>query len=141
MKKLPLFALLALALFCVLPLAAQEPIPKNEEAELYPVNIMIEKVAPDTKGYVVVYRPGSGQLGTAFIPYEWFQGETIKASLMLVDHGRLKYSMTLFYKGGEFHSVRLYLPKDYTNPIWAKLAPNVNYDKNFEGVEKLDIKF
>jgi hypothetical protein len=138
MKKLFLFVVLAV--LCLAPLAAQQA-PKYNESELYYVNIPIEKVYPYNKGYAVVYRSGVNQLGTVYIPHSWFRHDLHKAELLKLGPGKRKPSMSIFYKEGEFHAVRLYVARHGSDSTWGIIGSNINIDDRFEGVETLDIKF
>jgi hypothetical protein len=125
---------------CALPVPAQN-IPKESLSDLYCINIPIEKVFPTRQGYVVVYRRGLNAVGTVYIPYTWFKAENKKGQLGLLGDGPTQPSMSVFYKEGSFHSVKLYLAKRTSHQTWGSLPTNVNLDDRFEGVEELNIQY
>jgi hypothetical protein len=144
MKKWLLLALAALAVFGVIaPLTAQSVrIAPENESELFYHNVPIEKVYVYKKGYVVQYRSGVNKLGTCYIPYEWFRyGDDKKAELVQIGYGKTWPCMSVFYKKGEFHSVRLYVSKAPSHQTWGNLPAYTDLDSFFDGVEKLDIKY
>jgi hypothetical protein len=141
MKKLPVIALLGLTALCALPVAAQHKIAPQNESELYCTNIPIQKVYPYKKGYVVVYRSGANNTGTVYIPFEWFRRDVLKAELVQIGYGKTWPCMSVFYKDGAFHSVRLYVSRYNSHESWGNIPSNVNIDDRFEGVETLDIKY
>jgi hypothetical protein len=130
-----------LALGTLLPIAAQEAAPRQEQSDRYCVNVAIEKVYPYSKGYAVIYRSGSNNVNTVYIPREWFSFATHKAELHQLDYGRLRPSMSVYYKAGEFHLVKLYVSKYNADPTWGIVTAAVNLDDRFEGVETLNITF
>jgi hypothetical protein len=139
MKKLSLLAVLALVL--LLPAAAQTTIPQESQSDLYCVNVVIEKVFPYTKGYAVVYRSGLNLVDTVYIPKEWFSFSVHKAELHQLGHGKTRPSMSVFYKAGEFHLVKLYVTRDGADETWGIVTNAMNLDDRFEGIEKLQLKF
>ncbi|MDR1507294.1 MAG: hypothetical protein LBI67_09365 [Treponema sp.] len=141
MKKLPLFTLLGLVALCTMPMAAQQKIAAENESELYCTNIPIQKVYPYKKGYVVIYRSGANHTGTAYIPFEWFRGDVAKAELVRIGYGKTWPCMSVFYKEGAFHSVRLYVSRYNAHETWGSIPSNVNIDDRFEGIEALEIHY
>jgi hypothetical protein len=140
-KKLPALLFAGFLALSALPVAAQVRIPKENESELYCINIPIEKVFSSRKGYVVVYRRGSAKLGTVYIPYGWFKSGVAKGVLNLLGDGPSQPSMSIFYKEGAFHSVKLYLAKRNSHITWGTIPSTVNLDDRFEGVEELKIQY
>jgi len=110
-------------------------------SELYYVNVPIEKIYPSRKGYVVVFRRGVDDVGRTYVPYEWFLADSRKAELIQLGDGPTWPCMSIFYKEGAFHSVRLYVSKRLSHMTWGNLPADVNLDKNFEGVESIDLGF
>ncbi|MDR0403408.1 MAG: hypothetical protein LBH35_07470 [Treponema sp.] len=141
MKKLPVIALLGLTALCAAPVTAQERINPHSESELYCVNIPIQKVYPYRKGYVVIYRSGANNTGTLYIPFEWFGRDVLKAQIVQIGSGKTWPCMSVFYKDGAFHSVRLYVSRYNSHQSWGSIPSNVNIDDRFEGVETLNIKY
>jgi hypothetical protein len=113
---------------------------KENISELYYVNVPIEKVYPYRLGYVVLYRKGNNELGRAYLPYEWFRvGADQKAELIQLGDGKTWPCMSVFYKEGAFHAVRLYVSKRESHLTWGNIPSNVNLDDRFQGVETVDL--
>lgn len=140
MKKLFLVTIIGVIGLCAQLVFAQQNANPNE-SELYYVNVPVEKVYPYYKGYVVTYRSGVNKMGTAYIPIEWFRNDVHKAQLTQIGNGKNWPSMTIFYKDGAFHSVRLYVARHISHETWGTINSDVNLDSKFEGIEALDIKF
>jgi len=110
-------------------------------SEMYYVNYPVEKVFTYRKGYVVLFRQGAHSLKRAYIPYEWFRAGVKKAELIQLGDGSAWPSMSVFYKLGDFHAVRLYVAKRASHITWGMLASTVNLDDRFEGIESVDVGF
>jgi hypothetical protein len=114
---------------------------KENISDLYYINVPIEKVYPYRLGYVVLYRKGNNALGRAYIPYEWFRFSNRKADLVQLGDGPWWPSMSVFYKEGAFHSVKLYVAKRDSHLTWGMIPSNVNIDDRFQNVEGIDLGF
>ena len=110
-------------------------------SELYYINVPIEKVYPYRLGYVVLFRKGNNELGRAYIPYDWFKVNVKKAELVQLGDGPMWPSMSVFYKEGAFHAVRLYVAKRTSHLTWGNIPSNVNLDDRFQNVESIDLGF
>jgi hypothetical protein len=135
--KISLLVFIGFIVLTVLPVTAQNQ--GGYAADLYPINVPVEKVYTYRKGYVVSYRQSGASLGRAYIPYEWFRINSRKAELIDLPAGKTWPSMTVFYKGGEFHSVRLYVSKNPNHQTWGYIPSTTNLDDRFEGVESIDL--
>ena len=137
------------AVLCVLPAAAQQDQPRQEDrwgtantSELYYVNVPVEKVYSYRLGYIVLFRKGNNSLGRAYIPYEWFRAKVAsqrKADLVMLQPGANWPTMSVFYKDGAFHSVRLYVSRENSHITWGTISTNTDLDRFFEGVESIDL--
>jgi len=138
--KLSLLAFIGFMVIGVLPAAAQaDKWGAANTSELYYVNVPVEKVFTYRKGYIVVFRRGANSMGTTYIPYDWFRVHVKKADLVQLKDGSLWPSMTVFYKEGKFHAVRLYVAKRSGHQTWGTLPSTTNVDERFENVESIDI--
>ena len=108
-------------------------------SDLYYINSPVEKVYPYRLGYVVLFRKGLNELGTAYIPFEWFRASVGKAELIHLRDGPVWPSISVFYRDGEFHSVKLYVARRPSHITWGIIPSNVNLDARFEGVETIDL--
>jgi hypothetical protein len=153
LNKLPVLAAVCMV-FGVLPLAAQQTQQAQQSqqqersveerwgaqniSDLYYVNVPIEKVYPYRKGYVVLYRKGANELARAYIPFEWFKATVRKAELIQLGDGKTWPCMSVFYKDGAFHGVRLYVSKRLSHLTWGVISSVVNIDDRFE-VDSIDL--
>jgi hypothetical protein len=138
--KLFLMAFIGFMVIGVLPAAAQEDKwGKANTSELYYVNLPVEKVYIYKSGYIVIYRKNINTLGTAYLPYNWFRANVKKAEMIQLADGKTWPSMSVFYKEGKFHSVRIYVAKRGSHQTWGMVPLTTNLDDRFEGVETVDI--
>jgi hypothetical protein len=138
MKKL-FFAAAFCAVFQIAPLFAQN-FSEGKESEYFYVNVPIEKVYPYRKGYVIQYRKGINQMARVYLPIEWFEDAGGKGDLLYLGPDAWPY-LTVYYKGGSFSHVRLYLRKDRAHGSWGNIALGVNIDDRFENVDDLKLEF
>jgi hypothetical protein len=138
MKKIIILAVLAVFLFAVSPVFAQEK-QDRVESEYYYKNVSLEKIYPYRAGYVVQYRQGMSKVARAYLPIEWFVGSATKGEIITLPSGIAWPSMTVYYKNGEFSHVRLYVHHLTTHQTWGDIPQNVNIDSSFEGVEELKV--
>jgi hypothetical protein len=138
--KLSLLAFIGFMVIGILPAAAQESKwGKANTSELYYVNLPVEKVYTYRNGYIVIYRKNINTLGTAYLPYQWFRANDKRAELVKLSDGKTWPSMSVFYKDGKFHAVRVYVAKRPSHQTWGMVPSATNLDDRFEGVEGIDI--
>ncbi|MDR2500286.1 MAG: hypothetical protein LBD37_04290 [Treponema sp.] len=133
------FVSLMAALPAAAPLAAQED--DSKKSDFYYVNVLIEKIYPYQKGYVVVYRKGISQMARTYLPLEWFKGAGAKGEIIQIGSGTRWPCLTIFYKSGEFDHLRLYLRQDPNHASWGNIPVGTNLDSEFEGIEELKLEF
>jgi len=141
-KKAKIFLLVFIGFIAltVLPVTAQnQGGGKDYSSNFYYVNVPVEKVFIYKKGYVVLFRQSGLSLGQAYIPYEWFAIDSRKAELQYLPSGKTLPSMSVFYSGGAFHSVRLYVHQNPSHDTWGFIPFSTNLDDRFEGVESIDL--
>jgi hypothetical protein len=114
---------------------------KENVSDLYYINVPLEKIYPSRLGYLVLFRKGNNALGRAYIPYEWFKFTVRKAEMVQIGDGPTWPCMSVFYKEGAFHSVRLYVAKRGSHITWGNIPSNVNLDEHFQNVESIDLGF
>jgi len=143
--KIFLLAFVGLITVGVVDLMAQT---KQEEkwgaantSDLYYVNFPVEKVYTYRKGYVVLFRQGANSLGRAYIPYQWFRAGVKKAEIIQLADGSSWPCMSVFFKEGSFHAVRLYVAKRSAHITWGMLPSTANLDQYFDGVESIDLSY
>jgi hypothetical protein len=126
---------LALALLlCLSSLAAYA-----EESEFYCVSIPVLRVYPHRLGYMVLYKTGNSSVHDIYLPMGWFNpggpADVVRGT------GTMYPYMSVFFKGGEFHHMRLYVSDDIHDESWAVFAQNANVDEKFKNVETLKLSF
>ncbi|GHV56054.1 hypothetical protein AGMMS49579_20170 [Spirochaetia bacterium] len=140
MKKL-IFSVIVLAALSA-PLFAQK-ISDGKESEYFYVSVPIEKIYPYRKGYVVQYRKGVNRMAQVYLPQEWFigVGDAAKGELVYQESGTAWPSMAVYYKGGSFSHVRLYIRRNQSHETWGTISRGTNIDDRFENIEDLKLEF
>jgi hypothetical protein len=129
------FVLIAALALQIAPLAAQK-VPADKQSEFFYYNVPVERVYPYRRGYVVKYRKGAMAMGTTYLPKEWFAAAGGKGELIYLDSGPQWPYLTVYYRGGQFSHVRLYLRKDKGHESWGNIPLNVNLDEHFDNVDE-----
>ncbi len=92
-----------------------------DTSSFYPIRVEVLKVYSHSEGYRVIYRRGSMSSAEAYIPAAWFVPGG-KAELVRANDPSYPY-MTVFYKDGVFHHLRLYVQSSSADPSWGVLPP------------------
>jgi len=138
MKKL----LLVLIIGAVIsPLFAQDNKSKYNESEMYYKNVTVEKIYPSPKGYIIQYRRGENRIGTVGIPNEWFTDAGGKAEMLKMPPGTNWPSMTIFYKDGNFHHIRLYVHHVKGHSTYGNLPQTADVSKYFSDSDNFTIEY
>jgi hypothetical protein len=93
-----------------------------DSSAFYPVRIDVVKVYSHAEGFLVLYRKGSSDVASVYIPARWFVSGG-KAELVRGQDSSFPY-MTVFYKNGQFDHLRLYVLADQTDLTWGILSPS-----------------
>ncbi len=93
-----------------------------DTSAFYPVRIDVVKVFSHADGFRVMYRKGSSDVGSTYLPARWFVPGG-KAELVRGNDPSFPY-MTIFYKDGKFDHLRLYVLADQRDPMWGVLPPD-----------------
>jgi hypothetical protein len=113
----------------------------ENESEFYPVFVQLEKVYNYDKGYIVRYRKGPFQMANAYLPLEWFKGPARKGEVIYQGSGNVWPRLVVYYKGGEFSHVRLYVHRDRNHKTWDVARTSQELDSKFENVEGIKLEF
>jgi hypothetical protein len=138
--------LVAVFLFIsILPGIAQDariPADTNPDnwANLFYINVPIEKIYPHTLGFMVLYQKSNNELGRLYLPDSWFTASGGKGDLIKMDAGTTWPYLVIFYKDGKFSHVRLYVKRDKSHPSWGLFTPDANIADKFK-VEDIKIEF
>ncbi len=140
------FCVIALfAIAGVFPVIAQDSAgsgaTKGENwSSYYYVNVPLEKVYPHRLGYVISYRKGGAELGTAYLPMKWFEEAGGKGDLVNLDAGANWPYLTVYYKDGAFSHVRLFVRKNLNHLSWGNIPQGAQIDEKFD-LEDLKLEY
>jgi hypothetical protein len=135
-----LLSVLVFALAQGAPVFADKISPENE-SEYYYVNVPIERIYPYRLGYVVEYRKGLIGRAQVYLPIEWFSASAGKGEYIGLASGTSWPYLAVYYKGGEFSHVRLYVRRDMSHETWGNIPQNVNIDSRFENITEIKLDF
>jgi hypothetical protein len=113
----------------------------KNESEYYPVFVQVEKIYNYSKGYIVSYRRGPFQRANAYLPIEWFAGDSGKGEIVRQGSASTWPRLVVYYKNGEFSHVRLYVHRDRNHQTWGVARASGELDSKFENVEDLKLEF
>ncbi len=123
--------------------------PQRTESPYYSKTVFINRIISTQQGYRVQYWNSRLQPIVAYIPIEWFsrsnpdirtEDGNSKAELLLGDDAAYPY-MTIYWKDGKFHHVRLYVRRDYGDPSWGVLPGGVSIADQFDPTKDPEFKF
>lgn len=143
MKTIGFVPAALVALLCVLPAAAQTAAKDDSggsQESFYYVNVPIEKVYPHRLGYFILYRKGGSELGQAYLPISWFTQSAGKGEFIRLPSGPDWPYLSVFYKGGKFSHVRLFVANSYAHQSWGNLPSSANLDDKFN-IEELNLEY
>jgi hypothetical protein len=108
---------------------------------LYYINVPVEKVFPSREGYVVRYRSASSMIATVGIPNDWFTDAAGSAELVRLPTASDWPTMTIFYKGGKFSHVRLYVHPAKSHLTWGNIPQGIDVSRFFTDKESFKIEY
>jgi len=133
--------LIAIVLFALIsPLFVFAQNNSGDDSKVYYVNVPVEKIYPTSSGYVVFYRTQSG-IATVGLPYKWFNEAAGRADLVRLPPGTNMPSMSVFYRGGEFSHVRVYIHRNRNHFTWGSVAQGMDASRYFTDEDTLQLKF
>ena len=107
-----------------------------EASAFYPVRVDVLKVYSHGDGFKVLYRKGTADVGTVYLPSRWFVPGG-KAELVRATDPSFPY-MSVFYKDGKFDHLRLYVLNDTKDETWGVLNPSEGAGKFASDDFKID---
>lgn len=90
-----------------------------DDKELYVRTFHISKILSHHYGYKVYYVKGDLEIGTFYIPIEWFVTDG-KGAIVWGDAPYYPYC-SIFWKDGKFDHIKLYLQTSFAHPTWGVL--------------------
>jgi hypothetical protein len=134
MKKI-IVVLILLAV--ITPVFAQN----NADDTLYYINVPVEKVYPSKDGYIIRYRSASSLIATVGIPNDWFTDAASSAELVRLPTASDWPTMTIFYRGGKFSHVRLYVHPAKSHITWGNIPQGLDVSRFFTDKESFKIEY
>ena len=131
MKKIILISLVLLALSSLYVFA--------DESEMFVKTMPITRIYTHRLGYRVVYLKTDLDFGEFYVPLRWFNEASGKG--VLIDGVDPAYPyFSIFWKNGEFHSVKLYVKSDYADETWGSISTSEDISDRFD-VDTLELDF
>lgn len=113
MKRIAILVILVAVIACALA---------ADSSAFYPVRIDVVKVYSHADGFRVIYRKGTADVASVYLPARWFVSGG-KAELVRAHDPSFPF-MTVFYKDGKFDHLRLYVLADQKDQTWGILSPS-----------------
>jgi hypothetical protein len=112
-----------------------------EESEYYVKSVIVTKVYPHQDGYRIVYQRENLKLGVVYLPMDWFytDGGARKAQVIYGEDPAYPY-LSIFWRQGEFHHLRLYVNENKNHPTWGDLENYPGLGEKFN-VDTLQMEF
>lgn len=149
MKRIFRLALAAALLFCAAIVAFAQNNQQNSGAkgqansssrpDYFVTTIYLNKVYTDNLGYMVVYADSSSHYQEAYLPMQWFNTAGGKGVLVYGSDRNYPY-MDVYYQGGQFDHVVLYVKSDMSDPSWGVLPQTPGVADKFK-VDTLKINY
>ena len=89
-----------------------------EDSELFVRSVPIVKVYLYREGYKIDYMKNNFDIGSLYLPLNWFTGSGGKGELVMADDPSFPY-FSVFWRGGEFSHIRLYLRNNLLHGSWG----------------------
>ena len=130
MKKILLICLVLLFLISGFSFA--------ETRNMFVKTMPITKIYTHQLGYKVIYLKTDLNFGVFYVPLKWFDVAGNKGVLIRGEDAAYPY-FSIFWKDGEFHSVKLYVRSSLQHESWGSLAivPDIS-DKFQHDILELD---
>ena len=137
MKISRLLIALALLVVCIPMVSSQEQ--NGEDVSLQAVTVYVQRVFPHRLGYMVIYNRSDLYPGEVYLPNRWFTDAGGKAEIIRTSHRSAPY-MTVFFMGGEFSHVRLFVQDNPAHVTWGALPSDTDLADEF-ATETIDIVY
>ena len=139
MRKIIIALIVLTFILPIMPVFAQNN--TGGLADIYYINVRIERIFPSYLGYVIQYRKGDNKVGTIGVPNDWLSESAGRAEILRLPVASDWPSMSVFFKDGEFSHVRLYVHRVKGHRTWGVLPARVDLEKIFEDMESFNIVF
>ncbi len=101
----------------------------------YTKTVVITRIYPHKLGYKVFYMSNDLQNREIYLPNSLFESGLEERSNIFTGNDESYPYMSIFWKGGEFSHVKLYLKPDYRDITWGSFLDPDSHDENFKNAE------
>ena len=101
-----------------------------EESTMFVKTMPIIRIYSHRMGFKVLYLKNNFTLGAFYVPLRWFDEAASKGLLVKGFFEEYPY-FSIFWKDGEFHSVKLYVKENLQHETWGTLGSEEGIDSKF----------
>ena len=131
MKKRVVIGLVLLFLFGICAYA--------DEPDIFVKTMPITKIYTHKLGYKVLYLKNDLNFGEFYVPLKWFDMAGGKGVIVKGVDPAYPY-FSIFWKQGEFHSVKLFVHRDLQHESWGSLRLVPDISDKFD-IDSLELDF
>ena len=131
MKKIVVISLILLMVVAMFAFA--------EESTMFVKTMPIIRIYSHRMGFKVLYLKNNFTLGEFYVPLRWFDEAAAKGLLVKGLEAEYPY-FSIFWKDGEFHSVKLYVKENLQHATWGTLGREEDVTGKFD-VDSLVLEF
>jgi hypothetical protein len=110
-----------------------------DESDMFVKTMPITRIYTHRLGYRVLYLKTDLNFGEFYVPMSWFDEAGGKGVLIKGTDPSYPY-FSIFWKNGEFHSVKLYVKSDLNHESWGAMTVSPEVAARFD-VDTLELDF
>jgi hypothetical protein len=110
-----------------------------EDSNIFVKTMPITKVYTHRLGFKVIYLKTDLTFSEFYVPLKWFD-EAGNKGVIIRGHDSSYPYFSIFWKEGEFHSVKLYVHSNLQHDSWGALRLVPDISEQFE-IDALDLEF
>ena len=110
-----------------------------ETSEMFVKTMPITKIYTHRLGFKVLYLKTDLTFGEMYVPLKWFDEAGGKGVLIRGTDPAYPY-FSIFWKNGEFHSIKLYVINDFRDETWGSLKLPPDQVGEFD-IDTLELDF
>ena len=108
--------------------------------DLYCKTATILKIYNHQLGFKVFYLKDDADVGSFFVPSDWFYGATGRGTIVWGEQYEYPY-LTVYWEDGEFKYLKLFLRRNMQHETWGVLRAGIGEMRDSFDIETLDIEF
>jgi hypothetical protein len=114
-----------------------------DNSEFYVLQVPIEKIYVNPKGYYVEYRKNGFEKNSIILPRTWFvrtpeTTSALKGEVVKISNAKYSPHLAIYYKDGKTDHIKLFVRED-NHKTWGKRLPSsVNFD-DVDNIEEIII--